>query len=117
MAQRGGKRPGAGRPKGAKDRATVAAGATIAELARAKTDLALAALISVAKSGESEAARVSAANAILDRGYGRPPQAVQHTGPDGGPIDIRALNSLTEEELDQLEHLAAKLAIAGGDQG
>jgi phage FluMu protein gp41 len=116
MSQRGGKRPGAGRPKGAKDRATAAAGATLAELARAETRTALATLISVAKKSESDAARVSAANAILDRGYGRPPQAVQHSGPGGGPIDVRALNSLTEEELDQLEHLASKLAIAGGDQ-
>lgn len=89
----------------------------MAELARAETRTALSVLVKVAKNGESEAARVSAANAILDRGYGRPSQAVQHSGPGGGPIDVRALNSLTEEELDQLERLAAKLAIAGGDQG
>lgn len=41
----------------------------------------------------------------------------EHTGRDGGPIDLRALNSLTDEELEQLERLAAKIAIAGSDQG
>jgi len=32
------------------------------------------------------AARVSAANSLLDRGYGKPAQAV--TGPDGGPVAV-----------------------------
>lgn len=40
----------------------------------------------------------------------------EHTGRNGGPIDVRALNTLTDEELDQLERLAAKLAISGSDQ-
>ena len=30
--------------------------------------------------------RVTAAKEILDRGYGRPAQGVELTGPDGGPI-------------------------------
>lgn len=80
MAQRGGKRVGAGRPKGAKDRLTREAGATISEMARAYTDDALAALVKIARSGESEAARVSAANALLDRAYGKAAQPVEHTG-------------------------------------
>jgi phage terminase small subunit len=39
------------------------------------------------------------------------------TGANGGPIDIRALNALTDEELEQLERIRAKLALAGSDQG
>jgi hypothetical protein len=32
------------------------------------------------------AARVSAANAILDRAHGKPTQSVETSGPGGGPI-------------------------------
>jgi hypothetical protein len=80
----GGKRPGAGRPKGSRDRATAAQGAALSELARQHTEPALKALVTIATTGQSEAARVSAATAILDRGYGRPPQARQHEGQNGG---------------------------------
>lgn len=45
-------------------------------------------LADIAKNGESEAARVSAATAILDRAYGRPKQAVEHSGPGGSPIEV-----------------------------
>ena len=31
-------------------------------------------------------AQLAAANALLDRGYGRPAQAVEMSGKDGGPI-------------------------------
>lgn len=86
MAQRGGKRPGAGRPKGAKDKATREEGATIGELARQHCATALNALVQVALSGESEAARVSAANALLDRGFGKPPQSIEHSGKVDGHI-------------------------------
>jgi hypothetical protein len=76
----GGNRPGAGRPKGSRDRATAAQGAALSELARQHTETALKALVTIATAGQNEAARISAATAILDRGYGRPPQAVQHAG-------------------------------------
>lgn len=89
---RGGKRPGAGRPKGSRDRATIEQRGTLEELARAHTSTALNVLVSVAQASDSDAARVSAANAILDRGYGKPSQAVEHTGPEGGPIEIADLD-------------------------
>lgn len=101
MAQRGGKRPGAGRPKGAKDKATRDQGGTLAELARSHTKTALETLVKVAKTGESEAARVSAATAILDRGYGKPTQSHEHTGANGGPIEYRDLSD---------EEVAARIA-------
>lgn len=92
MAQRGGKRPGAGRKKGSRAVATIEQGGTLAELARRHSGEAIAALVKVMKEAESEAARVSAANAILDRGYGRPPQSHEHTGRNGGPIEYANLS-------------------------
>lgn len=83
---RGGKRPGAGRPKGSRDTATVEQKATLEELARSHTPLAMQTLADVAQKSESDAARVSAAQAILDRGYGKPRQAVEHAGDPENPI-------------------------------
>jgi hypothetical protein len=69
---RGGKREGSGRPQGAVNRAT----ADIREAAQVFSEQALQVLVQVATEGESEAARVAAANAILDRAHGKPKQAV-----------------------------------------
>lgn len=41
-------------------------------------------LVQLGRSAESEQARVSAWNAVLDRAHGKPSQAV--TGPDGGAL-------------------------------
>ena len=71
---RGGKRAGAGRPKGAKNKATADETATLSELARQYAPDALRSLHRVAVFGQSEAAVVSASVAILDRAYGRPRQ-------------------------------------------
>lgn len=76
MAQRGGKRPGAGRKPGKVGEAK----RTVAEMARGYANDAMATLHKIAMKGESEAARVSAANAILDRAYGKPTQAIEHSG-------------------------------------
>jgi hypothetical protein len=104
MSNRGGKRPGAGRPKGSRDIATVEQGATIAELARAHTDVALQALVKIATSGESESARVAAANAILDRGYGKPTQPVDHNGinPCATPEERAARLAALKSERERL---------------
>lgn len=87
----GGKRPGAGRKPGSKDKATAEQTGTLAELAREHTGTALKVLVQVAQASESDAARVSAANAILDRGYGKPTQVSEITGKDGGPIQTEDL--------------------------
>ena len=50
--------------------------ADIRAAAQAYTDDALATLAQIMKAGESEAARVAAANSILDRGFGKPRQAM-----------------------------------------
>ena len=73
----GGSRLGAGRPKGALNRATVENKATLAELARSHTTEALETLVDVMKHGKTPSARVAAASAILDRGYGKPPAVLE----------------------------------------
>jgi len=45
--------------------------ATLRKLARAHTEVALQVLAEVATTGNSEASRISAAMALLDRGYGK----------------------------------------------
>jgi len=79
----GGARPGAGRPKGSLNKAT----ADIKAAAQAYTEDALATLAQIMKAGESEAARVAAANSILDRGFGKPRQS----------MDVDATTDMTVE--------------------
>lgn len=69
-----------GRVAGTPNKAT----ASLKEAARKHTDDALAVLVRIALEGESESARVSAANAILDRGYGKPSQVLAGDE-EGGP--------------------------------
>ena len=58
---------------------------TIQELARKYTDECVEALVDVLKQGENPA-RVAAAKVLLAYGYGSPPDSVQITGPDNGPV-------------------------------
>ena len=60
--------------------------AEVRTAAQEHTEAAIKVLIEVAENGESEAARVSAANAILDRGHGRPTHAI--SGEDSEPVSI-----------------------------
>lgn len=92
--KRGGIRPGSGRPRGVPNKATAERKATLEELARTHTELALSVLASVAEKSESDSARVTAAAALLDRGYGKPRQAVEHSG---------NLQLTHEAQLDELE--------------
>ena len=82
---RGGKRPGAGRKPGQRTKAKI----ELMEAAKVYTAEALETLAHVMRSGDSEAARVAAADKLLDRGHGKPAQAI--TGADGGPISLETL--------------------------
>lgn len=79
---KGGPRPGAGRPKNTPNKATK----TLKELAREYTAEALTALVEVMRT-ETGSAKVTAANAILDRGYGKP-STVLAGDEDGGPAKL-----------------------------
>lgn len=84
MANRGGARPGAGRKKGVVSQAK----RELRDMAKDHCADALQVLVDIAKSQtSSDAARVSAANAILDRGYGKPTQAVSL----GGEVTVKTL--------------------------
>jgi hypothetical protein len=74
---RGGKRPGAGRKAGQRSAEVIA----ISDRARRHGPEMIEELARLARSAQSEAVRVSAANAVLDRGYGRPPQHVEANMP------------------------------------
>lgn len=92
----GGKREGAGRKTGVVSQAK----RDLADMAKDHAETALNVLVSIAKAGESEGARVSAANAILDRAYGKPPQALDHKSSDGSmsPMDARTWREVLRSE-------------------
>jgi hypothetical protein len=74
----------------------------VIELARSHSPAAIAALAKIMRDEEAPpAARVGAANAILDRAHGRPPQAIAHLG----AVAAYNLDLLNEEQLQQLEAL------------
>jgi hypothetical protein len=78
----------------------------VRELARQHTQLALETLVEICEHGQSEAARIAAAVALLDRGWGRPTVAVEvhDPGPDLGALLLEAHRRATET-------LAAPMAI------
>ena len=53
-------------------------------------------------------AQLAAANALLDRGYGRPAQAVEMSGKDGGPIQTGELSAY-DIIVGRLESIAQRL--------
>lgn len=73
-----------GRKPGTPNKAT----ASIRDIAREYTGDAVKALVDVLNDVQQPAsARVSAASAILDRGFGRPTQSMELTGAEGGPVE------------------------------
>lgn len=92
MSQRGGARPGAGRKPGQ----VSAAKRELAEMAKDHAAKALEVLVSVANNSKAPpAARVSAATAILDRGYGKPRQAVEVDGTFTGSFTVQYVTGPT----------------------
>jgi hypothetical protein len=81
-----GSKPGehrGGRVKGTPNKAT----SELKDLAREYTAQALETLVGVMTGSESDAARVSAAKEVLDRGYGKASQVISGNE-DGGPVEI-----------------------------
>lgn len=73
---RGGARSGAGRPRGARNKLTKAKKQTLTEMAGQYTESALATLAGIMQDTDAPAAaRVTAANSLLDRAHGKPLQA------------------------------------------
>ena len=91
---RGGYRNGAGLPTGSLNKTTSEQSQRLSELAKDYTHDALLTLVDVAKNGRSDAARVSAVNALLDRGYGKPAikEEIEHVDLPPVVIQIKAPN-------------------------
>lgn len=76
-----------GRPK---------ASARVRDAAREHTESAIDVLVSIMTNTDAAtAARVAAASAILDRGYGKPTQPIDGDG-DGGPISNNIIVSFVD---------------------
>ena len=83
-----------GRPKTVKE---------VIELARSRTALAIETLAKICMDPKvPPSARVSAATALLDRGYGKPSQNLELTGADKGPIQAVHLDKLSTGQLEAL---------------
>ena len=83
---RGGKREGAGRPAGSVNKSTAEVKSYCQEFGE---DI-ITMLVNLAHYSIDPRVRIMAGKEILDRGYGRPPQGVELSGPDGGPIVHKA---------------------------
>src|ERR1051325_6261857 len=81
---RGGKRSGAGRPQGSINKAT----RELREIAQVYSGEALETLAHLMRSAVSEATRLSAANALLDRAYGKPTQMTDGVSPPSDPAEM-----------------------------
>lgn len=124
----GGKRPGAGRPRGARTSKTAAERMGVALPLRTKTmqqlalpyaEAAMKVMVQALVSPKSsQAVKLDAADHILNRAYGRPVQAHILAGM-GADLDLD-LSRLTEDQLLEFERLLA-LAIGvpstGADAG
>ena len=99
-----------GRPKTVKE---------VVELARGNSKLAIETLARLCQDPKTPpSARVSAATALLDRGYGKPSQNLELTGADKGPIQSLDLSKLSVVQLEALLEISgvALRAPAGSDE-
>ena len=82
IKSRGGRRPGAGRPLGVPNKLT----RPIRELAALHSEDCIAVLVELRDHAEAEQVRLAAANALLDRGHGKPRQEIDFS--DDGKITV-----------------------------
>ncbi|MAV73257.1 MAG: hypothetical protein CBB81_02855 [Cellvibrionales bacterium TMED21] len=92
MGAHGGFRKGAGRPVGSTNKSSPELSQRLSELAKTYTEEALQTLVDVARNGRTDAARVSAANALLDRAYGKPAVKEEKEIVDLPPVVIQLTN-------------------------
>lgn len=78
---------GKGRPKGSLNKAT----ADIKTMAQAYGPEAIETLARIMRNPESQKVQVAAIKELLDRGYGKAVQAIEASGPEGGPINVTGL--------------------------
>jgi hypothetical protein len=98
-----------GRRAGTPNKAT----SEIKELARSYAAPAMKELARLSVKAESEQARVAAIKELFDRGFGRSTQAVQHSG----AVGTYDLTKASDDDLDSLETVLQRIAIAGAGEG
>jgi len=111
---RGGKRDGAGRPRGARTQRTREIAERAAKEGLTPLEVMLRAMREHAEKNEWDAAAGIAKDAAP---YMHPRLAsMQHSGPNGGPIQTVDLTKASDDDLARLEALFGPLAgAAGGD--
>lgn len=72
---------------------------------------AIRALRKLVLSAKSEQARAAAIAMVLDRRYGKPSQAVKHSG----SVGTYDLTKVSDADLDRLEAILGPLTLAGPD--
>jgi hypothetical protein len=60
----------------------------VRDLARGHTEEAITTLVTIMRSSKQDKARAQAAQALLDRGWGKPIQEMWHEGPAGEPLGV-----------------------------
>jgi predicted ArsR family transcriptional regulator len=90
----GGARPGAGRPKGALNTATK----DIRALAQQYGPQAIATLVELMLQGENQTVRKSAADSLLDRGFGRPGQHIEVDADVKQDVLVTAINLVGKKD-------------------
>jgi hypothetical protein len=94
-SKHGGPRPRSGRPRGVRNKLTREANATLTQLCQAYTEEMVGVLVEITRSkNASPVARAAAAQAVLDRGNGKPMQSHEFSGRDGKPIPIAPVINL-----------------------
>lgn len=83
------------------------------ELAKAAAPDAIKRAIALTTHSDPNVA-LKAINLVLDRGYGKPSQAHEISGPGGGPIQSIDLTNATDEHLEVLATVLGPLALAAG---
>jgi hypothetical protein len=83
-------------------------GRSLAEVAREYTPQAIEALVKILTKGTSETAIIAAANAIIDRGWGKAKQPITGGDDDDAPIRTEVdLKGLSTEALRELARVCA----------
>jgi hypothetical protein len=98
--KRGGKRPGAGRKAGTPNKAT----RELKEIAREHTEAAIKTLVAVMEDTEAPpAARVAAADKLLDRGHGRPAVHLEPVEVNIASIPWDELREIRKKSMEEAE--------------
>jgi hypothetical protein len=115
--KRGGRRPGSGRKVGIPNKSTKA----LKEIAGKYTEAAVKTLVAVMEDKEAPpAARVAAADKLLDRGHGRPAQMIEATleqkSIDTKELQVRYITLIEKSCLRQIEVANERRGHLGDEQ-